>query len=186
MTRRVERSEILDYETYSERRESLRERMYRIKEPRRIHLGEYLTFLFENHDTIWYQIQEMVRAERIVKESAIEHEISTYNGLLAPKGSLSASLLIEIDQREKRAELLSAWLGLPARIYLRLEDGMKVYATFDPAQVGEDRLSAVQYLRFDTGGQVPAALGSDFEALRAETALTPDQRKALAEDLAED
>lgn len=185
MTRLVQRSEIVDYQTYSEQREAVRDRMYGIKAARRIHVGPHLTFLFENHDTIWYQIQEMMRAEAIVKESAIEHEIETYNGLLAPNGGLGASLLIEIDDRSMRADLLVAWLPLPGRLYVRLEDGNKIYATFDPSQIGDDRLSAVQYLRFDTKGHVPVAVGSDFELLREETTLTAAQRQALAADLAE-
>jgi hypothetical protein len=181
--RKVERNEVMDYETYNERRSELQEQIWSVKKPRRIHLGKHLTFLFENHDTIWYQIQEMVRAERIVKESAIGHEIQTYNALLGGTGVLSCSLLIEIDDRAERAEKLRAWLPLPQHLYVELPDGKKVYAEYDPGQVGEDRVSAVQYLKFDTGGEVPVAVGCDFEQYPERAELTPEQREALEADL---
>src|SRR5690606_10993998 len=149
--RKVQRSELLDYQTYSEQRAQVQEKMFEVKRPRRVHLGEHLTFLFENHDTMWYQIQEMMRAEQLVKEEAIAHELETYNGLLGGDGVLSCSLLIEIDDRAVRAEKLRSWLPLPRHVYVELPDGKKVYAEYDRGQVGEDRLSAVQYLRFDTG-----------------------------------
>ena len=83
--RPVKREEILDYITYTEKRSELQSSVLKQKEPRRIHLGEYLTFLFENTDTVRYQIQEMMKAEQIVKEEAIQHEIDTYNELLGSK-----------------------------------------------------------------------------------------------------
>lgn len=183
MTAKVDRSEILDFETYRERRKEIQKEIFEIKGRRRIHLGEYLTFLFENTDTIRYQIQEMMLAERIVKETAIQHEMDTYNGLLGGAGELSCALLIEIEDKEQRPKLLSQWLELPKQIYVRLEDGSKVYATCDPMQVGEDRVSAVQYLKFDTRGKTPKAVGTDHPELNAEVELTDEQRKALEEDL---
>ena len=183
MARPVERSQILDYETYRERRAAERERIQAIKGARRIHVGDVLTFLFENTDTIRYQIQEMMLAEHIVKESAIQHELDTYNQLLGGKGALGCSLLIEIDDERERREKLRRWLELPHRVYVQCEDGTRVRATYDPAQVGEDRLSAVQYLKFDTGGRVPVAVGCDLPELAGETCLTPEQVQALRADL---
>ena len=183
MTRKVRREELLDWQTYSEKRHEIREQILPVKEPRRIHVGPYLTFLFENTDTIRYQIQEMMRAEQIVKEEAIQHELETYNGLLGDEGELGCALLIEIDEPSQRKPLLSKWLPLPKHLYVKLEDGSKVYATYDEGQVGADRLSAVQYLKFDTKGAIPVAVGVDFEPLAAEAQLTAAQRSALAEDL---
>ena len=77
--KRVQREDILDFMTYEDTRNDVRKNALSIKKDRRIHLGEHLTFLFENTDTIQYQIQEMVRTERIVRESDILHEIKTYN-----------------------------------------------------------------------------------------------------------
>ena len=86
MVLRVRREEILDYQTYAEQREAIRQRVLAIKQPRRVHVGEVLTFLFENTDTVRYQIQEMMRTEQIVKDSAIRHEIETYNERLGDTG----------------------------------------------------------------------------------------------------
>src|SRR5438093_1483863 len=101
--RRIERHEIVDYATYEDNREHFRARVLKSKAQRRIHIGDHLTLLFENRLTIRYQIQEMIRAERIVRESDILHEIRTYNELLPPDGVLSSTLMIEIEDPEVRA-----------------------------------------------------------------------------------
>ena len=85
--RPVQRSEILDYVTYTDGREALRAAVLAAKRPRRLHVGRYLTFLFENRDTVRYQVQEMMRTERIVKEADIRHELETYNELLGDDGA---------------------------------------------------------------------------------------------------
>jgi hypothetical protein len=154
-----------------------------VKRPRRVHVGDHLTFLFENHETVLYQVQEMVRAERIVRDAEIRHEIDTYNEVLGGAGELGCVLLIEIDDPKERQEKLTRWLTLPEKLYLRLEDGTRVRATHDTRQVGETRVSSVQYLKFDTKGAVPVAAGADHPDLTAEAVLTPEQRAALAEDL---
>lgn len=183
--RPVRREEVLDFETYEDVRREVRASAMAAKSRRRAHLGPNLTFLFENHETMRYQVLEMVRAERIVRESAIRHEIDTYNELLGGPGEIGASLLIEFDDPGERDRRLVEWRGLVERLYLRLPGGKKAYAVFDPRQVGDDRLSSVQYLKFDTGGETPLAVGSDFPALELERELDEDQRRALAEDLAE-
>jgi hypothetical protein len=177
------REEILDLSTYERSRSELRPAIMEAKRRRRIHLGDQLTFLFENTATIRYQIQEMIRAERLVKEEEIRHELETYGGLLGGPGELSVTLLIEIPDPDERDLRLREWLDLPSHLYLKLEGGERVYARFDPKQVGTDRVSSVQYLKFDVKGRVPLVLGSDFGPLTAEQALTEEQRAALADDL---
>ena len=93
----VERKEIIDYVTYEEQRDAVRDEAMAAKALRRVHIGEYLTLLFENHLTMRYQIQEMVRVERLVKEADIQHEIDTYNEVLGGEGEFGCTLLIEID-----------------------------------------------------------------------------------------
>jgi len=181
--RPVRRDEILDYVTYGKRRDEILDVVLREKKPRRIHVGEVLTFLFENGETVRHQIQEMIRVEQLVREADILHEIETYNELLGGDGELAATLLIEIDDAERRGELLRKWISLPRHIYVRLEGGEKIYATFDPHQVGDDRLSSVQYLKFAVGGRVPIAIGVDHEDVAAETRLESDQVEALRADL---
>ena len=182
----VARADLVDYQTYEDTREDFRRRAMAAKAARRVHVEPYLTFLFENTLTIRYQIQEMMRTERIVRERDIRHELETYNAVLGGPGELGCTLLIEIDDPAERARRLTEWFELPAHVYARLEDGTKVYARFDETQRDEARVSSVQYLKFATGGRVPVAVGADLPALDAEAALTSAQRAALADDLASD
>ena len=181
--RPVQRTELLDYQTYAESREQTRPKMLALKEPRRIHVGPVLTYLFENRDTIRYQVQEMMLAERLVKEADIAHELATYNEVLGGEGELGATLLIEIETKEERDEKLRKWLDLPNRLYAKLEDGSKVYATFDSRQVDGGKLSSVHYVKFQVKGRAPVALGCDLPDLKVETPLTQAQRAALSADV---
>lgn len=183
----VQRSEILDYVTYTEQRDAIRDRALAAKGLRRILIGDHLALLFENRETVRYQILEMVRVEQIVKEADIQHELDTYNELLGRGGSLCATLLIGIDDEFERNVKLRAWLGLLDHLYARLADGRRVTPTWDPRQVGDTRLSAVQYLSFDLGGTAPVALGVDWpdQQLVVEAVLSIEQRAALQADLGE-
>jgi len=180
----VERSTLVDFETYDDDRDAFRDTVLEAKRPRRIHVGEWLTFLFENQLTVRYQVQEMMRTERIVREKDIQHELSTYNELLGGDGELGCTLLIEIDDPEVRDAKLASWLDLPKHIYAKLADGTRVRATFDTRQIGERRLSSVHYIKFDTKGATPVALGADLPELTVEYELTEAQRAALTTDLA--
>ncbi len=151
-----------------------------------MHVAGVLTLLFENTATTRYQVQEMVRAERMTGDAEIRHELDTYNELLGDRGELGVSLLIELPDPAERDRKLREWLALPRHLYLKTEDGEKVRPTFDARQVGTDRLSSVQYLKFDVRGRVPVAAGTDLPQLVSETALAPEQREALAADLASD
>jgi hypothetical protein len=181
--KRVGREEVRKPAEYAAVREEFRRSVLAKKDARRIHVGEYLTFLFENHDTVLYQIQEMIRAENITNEAEIHHEIATYNELLGERGELGCTLLIEIDDPEKRTELLARWKDLPATLYIETQNGTRVPAQFDPRQVGEDRISSVHYLKFRPGDQVPKKVGCSHPEINAETTLTPEQILALCGDL---
>ncbi|MEZ4237430.1 MAG: DUF3501 family protein [Myxococcota bacterium] len=181
---KLQREQVVDFQTWTDQRPGELERIQAHKAPRRVHLGDHLTFLFETTDTVRWQVQEMMRVERIVRETDIRHEIDTYNELLGGPGQLGCTLLVEIDDPAARAEKLRAWLGLPDHLYLELEGGERVRPEVDRRQIGEDRLSSVQYLRFDTGGRPPVAIGCDLPAYEARAALTEEQRAALSADLA--
>lgn len=181
--RKVQRSDVVDFQTYNDRRDAYRSRVLVEKDKRRIHLGENLTFLFESTDTILYQVQEMTRLEQTVREKEIQHEIDTYNQLLGGPGELGCTLLIEIDDAKERTEKLRAWLELPAHLYLKLPDGSRAPAIWDPAQVGDTRLSSVQYLKFHVGSQAPIAIGASHPQLQIEAPLSEQQRQTLAADL---
>ena len=181
--RKVDRNEILDYQTYEETREEFRRHVLVEKARRRVHVGDPFTFLFENALTMRYQVQEMMRAERIVKERDILHELETYNAVLGGAGELGCTLLIEIDDPQLRDVKLREWRRLPEHLFVRAEDGTMVRAIFDEAQRDAERISSVQYLKFPVNGQVPVSVGIDHPGLEAEAAFTPEQRAALAEDL---
>ena len=182
----VPRNQIVDYVTYTEGRDSVRSEVLAAKKLRRYHVGPHLTFLFENALTVRYQVQEMMRIERIVKESDIQHELDTYNELLGGDGELGATLLVEIDDEGARAELLARWVGAVPTLYLELPDGTRVRPTFDERQIGRGRLSSVQYLKFDVGGIAPVAIGCDFDdaLLNHRYAFNEAESAALAGDLA--
>ncbi len=180
---KVTRAEILRLEEYDAQRPAVRARVMEQKRVRRIHVGP-LTFLFENADTVRYQVQEMVRAERLYRDAEIQHEVDTYNELLGGEGELGCSLLIELTDPVERDVKLRAWRALPGHLYAELADGSRVRARFDDRQVGDDRLSSVQYLRFPVGAEAPIALGCDLPELTLESPLEPEQRAALAADLA--
>jgi hypothetical protein len=182
--RKVQRSEILPLAQYEAQRAAIRALVLEQKRVRRVHLGPALTFLFENADTMRYQVHEMVRAERLAREGEIQHEVDTYNELIGGPGELGCSLLIEIADATERDAKLRAWRALPEHLYVKLADGRKVRASYDRRQVGDDRLSSVQYLKFAVGGETPVAVGSDLPGLEVEAQLAAEQRAALARDLA--
>jgi Protein of unknown function (DUF3501) len=184
--RPARREELLDLAAYERSRPEIRAGILEAKRRRRVHVAGVLTFLFENTATVRYQVQEMMRAERLTREADILHELETYNELLGGPGELGCTLLIEIPDPAERDRKLRAWLDLPHHLYVKLEDGTEVRARFDPRQVGGDRLSSVQYLKYGVQGRTPAALGSDHPQLAGEVALDGEQRAALEADLAGD
>ncbi len=181
--RKVRREEILDLASYDRERARLQPAILAAKAARRVHLGPHLTFLFENADTVRYQIQEMVRAERLFREPEILHELETYNELLGGPGELGCTLLIEIADAAERDRKLPDWLDLVEKLYLRTASGRTVRPRYDARQIGEDRLSSVQYLKFDVRGEAPVGVGCDRPGLETEAALSPEQRAALEQDL---
>ena len=183
--RKVERAEIVDYQTYADNRERTRAAVMEVKRLRRVHVGASLTFLFENADTVRYQIQEMMRVERIVREADIQQEIDTYNALLGDAGELGCCLLVEIDDRTERERALRQWRNLPEHVYVRCQDGVKVRGRYDRAQVEDDRISSVQYFKFAVGRRQPVAVGCDLPEAACEALLTDEQQAALRADLAD-
>jgi hypothetical protein len=187
----VERSEILGLGEYEAIRERFRARVIEEKRRRRGKLGDRASFVFENHDTVLLQIQEMLRTERITKGSAIDHEIETYNELIPGQDELSATIMIEIDDKDTREAFLKAALGMERHVYLGV-DGERVAATWDPARMHDDHLSAVIYLKFPLGAaradrvRAKAAkveIGVDHPAYTTKAELPEHVRRELADDL---
>lgn len=181
--KKVQRSELLDFVTYGEQRGTIRASAMAAKDLRRVHLGEHLTFLFENHETTRYQVLEMMRSEQMVKESDIQHELDTYNAIMGGEGELGATLLIEIDDEKARPELLRKWRDLPRRIAMTFDDGTDSYAQVDEDQFNEEKASSVQFLTFKVGTRTPGGLKVDHPGYRAEALFSDSQKRALLEDL---
>lgn len=142
-------SEILDIAQYEKARDGFRRRIIELKKNRRVAVGPMVTFVFENHDTVLFQIQEMMRAERIVEEKAIQHEIDTYNQLLPEENELAATMLIELPDAARIRDEITKFLGVNTgeATYLQI-GGEKSPGFFDAGQSDARRISAVQYVRF--------------------------------------
>ena len=183
--------DVLDLTQYELRREEIYRRTIALKRPRRIRVGGELTFIFENRDTVLFQVQEMIRTERIVKPDAVAAEIAVYNELLPGPDQLSATLMIEITESGRIRETLDRLIGIDEHVALEIGNA-EIRAGFDAKQFEEDRISAVQYVRFDLGPAlatafrdpaVPAALRVDHPSYSARTAIEGASRASLAADL---
>jgi hypothetical protein len=190
--KRVERSEILELGNYEEIREAFRRRIIELKRVRRVPLGPNMTVLFENHDTALYQIQEMLRTERITREDAVLHEIETYNDLVPKERELSATLFVEYPEREERERMLIALAGVEQSFYLDVS-GERLAVRNVTHGVMPDRTTAVQYTKIPltesaalaiATGKASVAFGVDHAAYRARAELPPRTVEELASDLA--
>jgi hypothetical protein len=190
--KRIERSEVLDLGQYEEIREPFRRRIIELKRLRRLSLGPNMTVLFENRDTVLYQIQEMIRTERITREDAILHEIETYNDLLPARDELSATVFIEFPEPVDRDRMLVALAGVEGKFYLEVE-GTRAVARNETRGVLPGRTTAVHYVKFPLAadaaealrtGKAAAILGVDHDAYRATATVPPRSLEELAQDLA--
>ena len=191
--RPIDRSDVLDRVAYEKVRESFRDRLIELKKQRRIGLGDHLTFIFENRETVLFQIQ-MLRAERVVDEGAIQEEIDVYNALIPEPGELSATLMIEIAEMSQIRPELDRLVGIDEHVELWIDE-TRIQASFDPKQFEEDRISAVQYIRFPIGPELalrfqdpdtPVVLRVVHSNYQAETPITGPSRTSLAQDLEDD
>lgn len=189
---KIRRNEILDIANYEKIRAEFRARVMAMKTHRRVPLGQYMTLVFENRDTVRFQIQEMMRVERIVHEEPILHEINTYNELIPPDGSLSATMFIEVTEYEKIREVMDMFIGLPHHCVYMDVDGMRVEAVFDLEQSSDTRVSAVQYIQFSLEGpigerfrdeRVPATIIVDHPRYSARAEVRGELRASLIGDL---
>ena len=146
--KQIDIAEIKDIAEYEHDRAAFRQQVMAEKARRRLHVGEVMTFLFENHLTMLYQVQEMMRVERIVKPEAIAYEIATYNALLPKNGGLSATLLVEHEDPDTRPQRLKSLMGLEEKVHLLVGNTPPIKAVFDLEQIGEDQVSSVQYIFF--------------------------------------
>lgn len=187
----VDRSELLHLGAYEQIREHFRARVVAAKRPRRVSLGPNMTLLFENHDSVLFQIQEMLRTERITSEKAILHELETYNELIPNEGELSATIFVEYAEREERERMLVALAGIEDKFYV-VAGGERSNVVPDVRGTDPGRTMAVQYVKFPLspgaraailGGHGSVLVGVSHPAYTAETQLSPETLASLREDL---
>jgi Protein of unknown function (DUF3501) len=187
----VTQGELLDLVKYEQVRDRFRARVIEAKRARRVPLGEHMTVLFENHDTVLLQIQEMIRTERITGEKAIAHELETYNELIAAPNELSATIFIEYPDAEERDRMLVELAGIEDSFYVTV-GGEHYPVRGDQRGRRSDRTMAVQYVKFPLSagaaariakGEGPVVIGVDHAGYQAETELGPLVLGALGEDL---
>ena len=187
----LELGDLLDLVAYERVRPEFLTHTIELKQPRRIAVGPELTFVFENRDTIRFQVQEMMRTERLVKDEQIQHELDVYNELMPGEQELSATLMIEITDPARVKPTLDRLAGIDEHVFLEIGDE-RAPGRFDPRQYEEERISAVQYVRFALGPglaasfrdqSIPVALNVSHPAYSHGTRLSPGSRASLAADL---
>ncbi len=145
--------DIVDHRAYEAERAEFRSHIIALKARRRVGVGPFVTLLFENRDTIRFQIQEMARAERMMTEAAIETELDTYNPLLPSDGELSATMFLELTSEPALREWLPRLVGIERAVGLLLADETWVPATVEAAHEAqltrEEMTSCVHYIRFN-------------------------------------
>lgn len=191
--RPIQRRDLLSKDDYEARRDELRPNAVREKDRRRLVVGEHCLFLFETFTTLWYQVQEMIRAEAMTRDADIRHEMETYNELMPGRGELSATMLIQYPEPEVRDRELRKLLGIDEHVWLVAGD-TRIPAQFDRRQMDTERVSSVQFIKFELGGLSAdeferlgkageLAVEIDHEHMKARTEITGDLLSALVEDL---
>ena len=197
--RKVGASEVKDLTAYEKVRDVERAKNLEATKHRRVVVGENLSFLFENHETALFQIQEMVRTERIVDATRIQEEVDSYNGLVPGRDELSATLFIEIPELVRMTpaqvrQAVNRFQGLDKGgvIWLRIAPDIALPARFEEGQSGEEKMAAVHYLRFAVPPAARAALADasrtaalvvDHPHYKAEAPVSPAVRAELLKDL---
>jgi hypothetical protein len=192
---KIERASLLSLEAYAREREEFRARVMEHKKNRVVHLGENLTLLFEDELTMRYQIQEMLRAERIFEEEAIADELKVYNPLVPDGRNLKATMMLAYPDIAERKRMLGRLQGIDKLVWLQIAGFEKVFAIADEDIEREtaEKTSSVHFLRFELTDEMAQALkqGANLSAgvhnpeYSAELAAIPQNvRDSLVADLA--
>jgi NAD-dependent dihydropyrimidine dehydrogenase PreA subunit len=188
---KVTQADLLDLDAYDRVRDTTLARIIALKALRRIALGDRVSLAFECRDTVVFQVQEMLRVERIHDPKRIQDELDVYNEIMPSDGALSATLFIEITSQDRVEADLNSLLGLEEHLWIEIA-GERIKAWFEPGHSREDRISAVHYVRFKlppalrAGLQsgAPVVISTDHPNYQARVTLTPEQVRELAKDVA--
>jgi hypothetical protein len=195
--RKLQLADIADLRAYERERQEFRTHVIALKKRRRVHVGPFVTLLFENRDTIRFQIQEMARVEKLITDDAIQGELATYNSLIPEPGQLCATLFLELTTDAELREWLPKLVGIERSIALRVGDGADarwlpaVPEAAHEAQLTREEITAsVHYIWWEVDADDAAALASgpvtlvvDHQAYQHETPLDAVTIAELAHDL---
>jgi len=189
---KLTRADLLTLEAYHEQRAAMRTAVLAHKANRKVFIGPHAALYFEDRLTVQYQIQEMLRVERIFASAAIEEELEAYNPLIPDGDNLKATFMLEYEDVAERQAALSRLVGVENRVWLEVPGQARVFgiADEDLDRADDDKTAAVHFLRFQLEAATVAAfkqgaavkLGIDHPAYQAEVLLTPAVREALAAD----
>ena len=189
--KKIALDDILGFAAYEKVRQQFRDDIIDKKKRRRVAVGDKISIVFENRDTVIFQIQEMLRAERIADLDKIREEIEVYNELIPSPGELSATLFIEIEDQAHLREDLLKFLGIDESVYFWV-GAHSIQGRFEEGRSKEDKISAVQYVRFSFDTQAREAFRRgelaeiviDHPNYKARAVIASDAQRSLAEDLA--
>ena len=181
---------IIEYEKV---RHTYRQDIIAYKKNRRISLGPNVMLTFENEKTLTFQIQEIMRAERLVHDEQIQEEVDVYNTIMPPENGLSATLFIEVVEEAKIRPVLNKFIGLTDHQTLYLDiNGEKVYAEFEQGREEENKISSVHYVQFlfsneqknnFTDSESETKLGIDYKDYKYTETVPDGLQRSLCEDL---
>jgi len=189
----IQRESLLSLEAYAKQRAQFRAKVMAHKKLRTIHVGPHVTLQFEDELLIRYQIQEMLRIERIFEEEGIQGELDAYNPLLPDGGNWKATMFIEYPDVEERKRMLARLKGIEENTWVQAEGGERVYAVADEdlERENEEKTAAVHFVRFELPAAMrerlrrgaPLTIGVEHPAYRAAVEVAPEQRASLLDDL---
>ena len=190
----IARESLLSLEAYARSRSEFRARAIDHKRRRTVHLGEHVTLQFEDELTVRYQVQEMLRIERIFEEEGIRGELDAYNPLIPDGSNWKATMLLEYPDPDERRERLAELKGIERRVWVQVDGCERVPAIADEdlERENDEKTSSVHFLRFELRPEMIAALrrdaaltiGVDHPRYQASVQIDPQTRSSLAEDLA--
>ena len=191
---KIELKDVLNFFEYEKVRTEMRERVIELKRERRVTVGRHLSFVFENRDTVLFQIQEMCRVERITDDAKIQDELDVYNALLPARRELSATLFIEITDKEQIQPVLDRFMGIDIgpTVWIQVGKEFAIPGEFEAGHSDEEKgkLAAVHFVRFAFSAEALRAfrtsavdLVADHPAPRARARLSDETKAELLTDL---
>lgn len=191
--KKLKREDLLSLEQYSEQRSAFRARVLEHKKNRRVNVGPNLSLYFEDRLTIQYQVQEMLRIEKIFEASGIEDELNAYNPLIPDGSNLKCTAMLEFGDVDVRRERLAQLVGIEHLVWLQVEGQLKVLAISneDLERSTDEKTSAVHFMRFELTREMIAALrggarltfGTDHAGYSHTVEVSAETRAALLQDL---